>query len=426
MRLIFFWTKLIGSKTEYSLEARIFHAVCILLIAGIGVNVVSSYLMGISELVVLLSAVVFIAGAFFYVSKVKRKLNASIIAFQIFVQFALAFNYYFNSGINGPTFTIFLLSFLVTVTIIPEKQYWIWLPVNIILMLSLIGLEYIYPSWITVTYQDRESRFFDFALSYVIIAAFTLLVASYIRKSYNEQRKELSLRAATLEITNTTKNKLLSVLAHDLKEPLASIQGYLELLSAYELEDAERKEIENSLLHKTKDASLMLANLLSWAKGQMESLKVNLLELPLLQTLLPVISSLKNVTAEKGIDLIINIDEGIIVLADRDMLQLVIRNLLTNAIKFTHRGGSIRLQADCESDCCVISVTDSGIGIPKDKFDSIFSLNAKSTFGTAQEKGTGLGLTLCREFTELQGGKIYFESKEGNGSKFSVAMQLSH
>ncbi|SDM22065.1 Histidine kinase-, DNA gyrase B-, and HSP90-like ATPase [Daejeonella rubra] len=118
-------------------------------------------------------------------------------------------------------------------------------------------------------------------------------------------------------------------------------------------------------------------------------------------------------------------NESIIVLADKDMLQLVIRNLLNNAVKFTAVGGKISIRSTVENNNCIITVTDNGRGIPYDMQADLFSMKVKSTYGTRNEKGVGLGLALCKEFAEIQNGKIWFESVPGKGTTFYISMVLS-
>jgi two-component system sensor histidine kinase/response regulator len=215
----------------------------------------------------------------------------------------------------------------------------------------------------------------------------------------------------------------LSILAHDLKDPLASIQSFLELLSEYNIEEAERINIEKELLTRTQNASQMLANVLTWSKSQMDGVQPQIRTLNLAGTLGSTLQLSKSIAAEKGIETQFAIPENICVAADADMLQLVIRNLLMNAIKFTYPGGKIKLSTRLVDDKCTIMITDTGIGIPEEKKNTVFSLSDKTTYGTENEKGAGLGLVLCKNFIELQDGKIWFESQPGQGTAFFIALK---
>ena len=158
----------------------------------------------------------------------------------------------------------------------------------------------------------------------------------------------------------------------------------------------------------------------------MQGVTVNLRKVSLKAGLKSTFQVHKTIATEKGIRLIDQIKNTVVIIADKDMLQLVIRNLINNAIKFTAPGGEIIISDEIVGDYCRIIIKDNGTGIPVEKHDSIFSLKVSSTFGTRNEKGVGLGLVLCKEFTELQNGKITFESEPGIGTTFYVSFRLYH
>jgi two-component system sensor histidine kinase/response regulator len=143
-----------------------------------------------------------------------------------------------------------------------------------------------------------------------------------------------------------------------------------------------------------------------------------------LQTLDSTLQIFKAIAREKAIELEYNLSNAICVIGDCDMLQLVLRNLIMNAVKFTHPDGKIMIDAVVENDTCIISVHDNGVGMPPSKQATLFSLTAGSTVGTGNEKGAGLGLVLCREFIELQGGKIWCTSKQNEGTTFFISLAL--
>lgn len=413
-----------GDEATYPLEVRVFHAVCIALIIGISANIPIAVYMHIPQLAVLLSVVVVFAAVLYFLSRVVGKHKLCVIVFQVFVNSALAVNYYYNSGVNGPTYTIFLLAFLVTVATTPPKQYAIWLSINVILMVALLTAEYNYPDLIKTTYIDAESKYIDMVISYVVIAGFAFLVTGYIRKAYNRQRREVMDKSAALEEANAAKNKLLSVLGHDLKEPLAGLQVYLQILSESDLDEDERKEIKSQLLAMTRSASVMLSNVLSWSKGQMQNLTPDLQLLNIKKTLGPVIELATNISREKQINFEFDIPDDAGVTADSHMLELIVRNLLMNAIKFTPANGTIWLSARQAGSNCTLRVKDTGMGMPLDTQERIFSLDVKPNAGTRQEKGAGLGLVLCHEFTLAQGGTLTFNSMPGHGTSFYLTLPM--
>jgi len=260
--------------------------------------------------------------------------------------------------------------------------------------------------------------------TYLSDGLFIFLVTILVRKSYHNEKKLVEEKAAELENLNNTKSKLFSILAHDLRSPLSSIQNYLELHSDIKLSPDEKLSIEKDLLESTQNTQQMLSNLLFWSKSQMEGLTVKLANLNLKNTLQGTFNIHKTIAAEKGIQLTNKLQNSVFIVADADMLQLIVRNLINNAIKFTDPGGEIVLASERVGTDCRITVSDNGIGIPHEQQTGIFSLQVSSTFGTKNEKGIGLGLLLCKEFTELQGGEITFESRPGAGTAFHVSFKL--
>ncbi|OYX92059.1 MAG: hypothetical protein B7Y76_13370 [Sphingobacteriia bacterium 35-40-5] len=157
----------------------------------------------------------------------------------------------------------------------------------------------------------------------------------------------------------------------------------------------------------------------------MGGVTVNLLPLNLKDAIMPTINLMQSIAIQKEISIEENINNSITVLADRDMLQLVIRNLLSNALKFTNPAGQININAKIEGNTSLITISDTGKGIPYEMQKDLFSVRVKSTFGTQNEKGVGLGLSLCKEFTELQNGTIRFESEPGKGTRFFISFKLA-
>jgi two-component system sensor histidine kinase/response regulator len=419
------WKKVIGQPPDFSLEARIFNVICVASAFTVFVTVFSDFLLGLPQLAVLM-AVVFVVSVFcYYYSRVKMKLTACMVVYVITINILLIVNFKYNSGIDGPTLLIFTLAYFLTISIIPQKQYWLWITLNLVIVFTLLLLEYNYPGMVLNTYTTKGNRFIDFGLSYFFVVFLIFLVTTAVRKSYRTEQKLVEQKATELENLNDTKNKLFSILAHDLRSPLSSIQNYLEILSDLKLNEHERQSIQRELLNSTQNTQQMLANLLFWSKSQMDGVSVNMVNINLKQTLRGTFQIHKTIAAEKNIQLTDRLANSIFIKADKDMLQLIVRNLINNAIKFTEPGGEITVSATTIDGECCIAVKDNGMGIPYEQQSDIFSLKVNSTFGTKNEKGVGLGLVLCKEFSELQNGEIAFESTPGIGTTFYLSFKLS-
>lgn len=225
---------------------------------------------------------------------------------------------------------------------------------------------------------------------------------------------------------NATKDKLFSIIAHDLRAPFQALINLNELvMNKIELNDASAaKKLLEINAKTTQQALNLLENLLLWSRAQRGKLDFNPRRLNFKEIAESILALLHIVYTEKNIDIKLFIEPYLEVCADEYMLNTMMRNLLFNAIKFTNKGGAIEIIASKNADYVEISVKDNGVGIPPNKIESLFSTESNySTFGTEQEKGTGLGLVLCKDFVERHAGRIWAESKEGEWTKFTFTIK---
>ncbi|RZJ20378.1 MAG: HAMP domain-containing histidine kinase [Acinetobacter sp.] len=235
--------------------------------------------------------------------------------------------------------------------------------------------------------------------------------------------QENALKALNSELTasNQQKNKLLSIIGHDLRNP---ISGSLQLLGLTidSLNDIDRDELKEYLGAMNKglsSANNLLEDLLDWAKSQFNAASFAPVEIDDVRDLLDrAIQTIGPLAAKKDINLVIDLKELISLKADKAMLETIIRNLLTNAIKFTSPNGTVTLSVTPQEMATKFCISDTGIGIPKERIAFLFGQTAFSTFGTADEKGTGMGLGLCYDFVTRHKGQIWAESEIGKGSCF--------
>lgn len=234
------------------------------------------------------------------------------------------------------------------------------------------------------------------------------------------QRSEQALRKA-----NATKDKFFSIIAHDLKNPFNSILGYGRWLEEeYERLSEEKRLYMIRSINKSSELTFqLLQELLEWARLQQGKIDFapKLLKLPtIIQRNLDLV---ERQAEEKEISMEYNSSKDLKVFGDEHMVSTVLRNLLTNAIKFTAHGGHVEIHTREENAKIVVSVTDNGIGISKNDQQKLFQLdNPLKKEGTGGESGTGLGLILCKEFIEKNKGKIWLDSNPGKGSTFSFSL----
>jgi signal transduction histidine kinase len=246
-----------------------------------------------------------------------------------------------------------------------------------------------------------------------------------LEKEVQVRTEEIQHKSERLEEVNKVKDKLFSVVSHDIKGPLGSLQLALALLKSGKVSQEEFKKISASLEVRFNETTEFVENLLQWATLQ---LKGNVFEpkpIDLSALARETIRLLEPELQKKQIQLTLELQSLLQVHADLNMTRSVLRNLLTNAIKFTDTGGAISLRAaEASAKEVIFSVADNGTGIPKENRDKLFTLGTVSTQGTEEEKGTGLGLMLCREFIEKSGGRIWFESTEGKGTTFFFTLPV--
>lgn len=221
---------------------------------------------------------------------------------------------------------------------------------------------------------------------------------------------------------NATKDKFFSIIAHDLRSPFSGFLGLTQIM-AEELPSLTMTEVQDLAVSMKNSASnlfSLLENLLGWARIQQGLIPFSPEIIQVSSITSQIIATMVEPAKNKGIDFVHNIPENTEVFADSNMLQSVIRNLISNALKFTHKGGEITVSAKSTSDNSVeISIKDTGIGMNKKILDNLFRLEVNtSRLGTEGEPSTGLGLILCKEFIEKQGGKLWVESEVGKGSMF--------
>lgn len=310
-------------------------------------------------------------------------------------------------------------------------------------------VEYKNISWIVVVNSpydevtasvDRVLRVILLMLGVVVVVLIGSSVTIYrnnlIKLKAKEEIRRLSekkiledevLRSKVLNQLNTTKDKFFSIIAHDLKNPFITILGFTDLLlSDYsELSDEEKKHYIGEMKKSAEVSHNLLQNLLLWSRAQTGCIEFNPQKLELLQIVDKNFLLLKAAAEKKQIILLRGIPPELYVNADEEMLNTVLRNLLTNAIKFTNKAGVVSVNAFTKDNFVEVSVVDSGVGMDQNTIENLFRLDAaRSTNGTDNEAGTGLGLILCKEFVEKHGAKIWVESELGKGSLFKFTLSI--
>jgi len=237
-----------------------------------------------------------------------------------------------------------------------------------------------------------------------------------------------------LQLLNAQKDKFFSIISHDLKGPIGNFMNFAELLKDHKelLTNESAESIIEHSYNLANNTYKLLENLLIWSKSQLGGIKINQQMMSLAPLVKETMDLLYDGAKNKGIELINDVEKTSLIFADKDTVMTIIRNLISNSIKFTPKGGKITCNASkCEKNIdfegyIQISIADTGIGIPEDKVNDLFTLGKEfTTFGTANEKGSGLGLILCKELVELNEGEIWATSEKNIGSTFTFSLRCT-
>lgn len=369
----------------------------------------------------------------FYLSRYRNKYSLAFNIFAVCNYLFLVSDFFLNDGLNGPSLLAFLASFLFLAAVSSIKLSRFWLVGHVVTAIVLSLIQYHFPQTVKPNFTSIANNYIDKNFTFIIVIIAALLVTNSIKSRYHQERNKVAAqnrligrKNRKLEFIDKERNRLFSIIAHDLRSPLTSINGYLELLTSGVLNNEERAEMEGHLLNLSTHTSEMLNNLLRWSKNQLEGNKLTLQTLNVANTLRNTIDIQKSIASNKEILLLVNIPENITFYADSDHIDVVVRNLLSNALKFTNSDGVVEIKAEKEKGNTIITIKDNGIGISEKQKPLIFTSEIKSMPGTQNEKGIGLGLVMCREFVTLQGGTISFESTEGKGTTFRIELRTEH
>ena len=277
----------------------------------------------------------------------------------------------------------------------------------------------------------------------VLIAIFSLFLIISInlhtakKKAYNllefknyqinKMNEEIQKQTYKLKRLNSTKDKFFSIIAHDLKNPFNSIQGFTELLidNYKDYDDEKKLKFLKIIKGSSSKASNLVSNLLLWANNQSGGMNFHPIKIELATLVSESISFIEIEAINKNITIINNVDSHVLVFADENMIDTVMRNLISNAIKFTYSKGEVQIFSEMKDNFVEICVKDSGIGISQENLSNLFDIVVKNTsIGTANEHGSGLGLILCKDFIEKNGGKIWVESVVNVGSEFKFTLPV--
>lgn len=351
----------------------------------------------------------------------KLQMGITIIAILIFNLIVLVGST-INSRILIISLGVFIIYLPVTICYFAEKGYNFF---RTFYVLCYVAFEVLIILRMIHNYLNPQQDFFAYSIfdSLYSISLFLLtLIGTVGFLLLVKEKQDLKIKKLLDD-----KNQFFSIIAHDLRGPLGSSAGLSEILTQ-NIEDYSREEIKEiiEMLHESnKNTYKLLENLLDWSKVQTGMIEFSPKKIMLNTLIMENIELNKNAALNKNISLSFESSELIEVEVDKNMIDTIVRNLLTNAIKFTDKHGEITVRFENKHQKVAISITDNGIGIPDDIKENLFKINGKVTQrGTENERGSGLGLLLCSEFIKMHQGEIWIESEPGKGSTFKFTLPL--
>ena len=276
--------------------------------------------------------------------------------------------------------------------------------------------------------EERQQLLLTFLIvGFVLVSLVLLFVVLLLVQKHRanqllaSQKDEIDVKNDDLKELNATKDKFFSIISHDLKSPFNAILGFSSMLLAKHnsFDPNEREEAIKYVNTSAESAFKLLENLLTWSKSQSGKMEYSPQRLNLSHSVSETIEDLQGQADEKEVTILNKVSNYSEVFADKNMLSMILRNLTSNALKFTHKGGQVSVKAERRIEDTLVSVSDTGVGISEEILSKLFTISENiSTKGTNNEKGTGLGLILCKEFVEQHGGTIWAESEVGKGTTF--------
>ena len=369
----------------------------------------------------------------------KINYKTGFIIFYILALYILSYSFFIASGIAGTTNVLFL-SLIAANGLLSHKEFKnFFFVLTVLLYCSLYVFELYYPESIKPQ-TDTQLKFDILFTTLLLIIGIHLFTRSYWSQylfqkqlAHNEnkvvfdQNRTILKQNEELKSINHTKDKLNSIIAHDIKGPVFAFKDLVRFMSD-NYKSMDEEEIDDAFLainSSAENLSLLSQNLLAWSKNQISSSSVNpdlIFSSDIIEFNLDL---LRPQIERKKLKVNTNFNEGTKIFVDQDMFSTIIRNILSNAIKFTPEEGEITLSEIIEDNTIKFSVKDTGNGISKEAMNKIFSTDSNyTTLGTKGEKGTGLGISICMEFATLNNGKLYVAESSKNGTEFILELPI--
>ncbi|MDE1191659.1 MAG: HAMP domain-containing sensor histidine kinase [Arachidicoccus sp.] len=420
-----FAKKLIGNPTVFPLKKRIFHGINLITVLLLLIIILVNTALRLYDALAVLFIIMITHFLLFYISRYKNKFITAIIGMTLIGYCGMVASFFNKSGIDGPAvFISFFISQLL-ITVISNKYHLYILFFNFFLLAILFFIQFKYNSLIKYIYVNPADRIVDNYFTFIFITVSLYFVTRVLSDNYNNEKRKAEQQADyitnklnDLQKTTREREKLFSLVFHDLRNPLSSIQYYLEQFKEFQFNEEDNEEIRNELLTLTKSTSAMLETILIWLREKENAMLTHEKEIDIQDVIVNAIATELPFAHKCQVNINYNIRERMPVKTDPVIILLLLRTLISNAVKFSNKNESVTITTERKHEDYVVKVMDRGIGIKEEDKSKIFTTEMPSFYSSDKEKGFGIGLVLAKQFAERQGIKLGFESKYGTGSTF--------
>lgn len=438
-----------GEDETFDVQKRIFllitHITLLIIFAGIIVNI--SLGLDISLTIVTIAS--FFAVLFFHSIVKKDGLKTKYaVSFFILSVAVLSYLWFKNGGYNGNNNVLIFVYFIVVITILPNKYRLFSFIIYSIMIIGLIILQYFSPGFI-VPYQSEQQRFVDLTIGYLLYLVLAYVIQKTILNNYESEReivksKNLQLNELITKLNianqkleeslktvgdlNSSKDRFVTILSHDLRSPFHSLMGLSQTLNDEfdNFSEADKKHLATQINLSIGKIYSFLEELLLWGRIQKNSLFPTFAPANIKKLIEQIISVLAESVEKKKITFDINCSEELIAVLDKELISIVIRNLISNSIKFSVKGKKIIIEAKRDANVLIFKITDHGMGIPAEMLSQLFKIDEVTTrLGTDGEKGSGMGLILCKDIIKKHSGELEVQSTVGEGTTITVKIPFN-
>lgn len=416
-RLGVWWQYLIGDPDELPLQTRVYHFVCIATIAVMIYVLLFSIAAGMTTYALITAVFIPLQVFLFYLSRFRGRTVLSMNIYILVIHGFFAASYRLSAGISGSTLFSFFIVFFLSVAILPKREYLILTLVNLGTVAMLLITEYNDPAFVLVNYSGREEHFIDIASTYTVTIVLILAGLGYIIKNYTLEKESAEGRAVMLDELHEEKARLIAVISHDYHTPLTALQHYLKIFEKQELSADERQELTAQMRLSVAHTQSLLANLLDMTKTDIRQNDMDTkAKFHVPEAVSQTLKVYGDIARSNRQQMDILIPEDLQINGDKHLFNVIIRNLINNAVKFSGDGATISFSYEPQNIVHVFRIADNGPGIDEQQQKEIYESWQHPARNVS--RSGAIGLVLSKKYAIESGADLSFETVRGQGTTF--------